>query len=242
METTYYIIPNPYVTRRKIHAALKMAEKKKKAQKKMNQIAAVLLTTSLVTCICTGFTVISGIHGTKIESEQYTKPDTSTITERIEEARKEINVSVEPAMKILKDMVKEQAEIAEEKVNEFVIVEQAPLDNECKQALLETSEEKNIDPRLVLGLIEYESGFDPNIISVKGCYGYMQLNPKYFPANLSPADNIREGIKHFANQVEKYDGDIPAALRAYNLGSDDGDREYSNTVLTKAREHWEYPG
>lgn len=242
METTYYTIPNPYITRRKIYAALKMAEKKKKAQKKMNQIAAVLLTTSLVTCICTGFTMISGIREIKVESEQHTKPDTPTITERVEEARKEINVSIEPAVKILKDVVKEQAEIAEEKANEFIIVEQAPLDDECKQALLETSEERDIDPRLILGMIEYESGFDPNTVSIKGCYGYMQLNPKYFPADLSPANNIREGVKHFANQVNKYNGDIPAALRAYNLGSDDGDREYSNTVLTKAREHWEYPG
>lgn len=247
METTYYTVPNPYAIRRKIHAALKMAEKKRRVQKRMNQVAAVLLTVSISTCICTGFTVINNmreIQNVEVEYKQQTTmtKQENTAAEKIKDTKKEISSNIGSAIEVVKEAVKEQAQAAEEKINDLFIIEQAPLDEECRQALLEVSAERNVDPRLIIGMIEYESGFDPNIVSAKGCYGYMQLNPKYFPANLSPADNIREGVKHLANQVEKYNGDIPAALRAYNLGSDDGDRKYSNTVLQKARDHWEYPG
>ena len=40
-----------------------------------------------------------------------------------------------------------------------------------------------------------------------------------------------------AGQIERYDGDIQAALRAYNKGYDDGDRRYARAVLD-ASEKW----
>lgn len=110
-----------------------------------------------------------------------------------------------------------------------------PLTTEELTVLLETCEAGNIEPETGLGLIQYESSFDPYALNEKsGCYGYCQLNPKYFPADLSPVDNIRAGIEYLAYQLERYGGDLGAALTAYNVGYDTGDRTYATQVLEAA--------
>lgn len=114
--------------------------------------------------------------------------------------------------------------------------EDIPLSRELQAVLREACEANGVAPCLVLGLIEVESGFDPaadNGVSE----GLMQLNSKYYPADLTPAENIRAGVAHLAGQIERYGGDIQAALRAYNRGYDDGDRDYSRAVLD-ASEKW----
>ena len=110
------------------------------------------------------------------------------------------------------------------------------LDSECRAALEEACQEHRIPICLVLGVIHEESRFDPeagNDIS----YGLMGLNKKYYPSDLTTAENIRAGVANLAGQIERYDGDIQAALRAYNKGYDDGDRRYARDVL-EASEKW----
>ncbi len=110
-----------------------------------------------------------------------------------------------------------------------------PLTDEEMAVLLETCEVGNIEPETGLGLIQYESSFDPNALNEKsGCYGYCQLNPRYFPSGLSPVENIRAGIEYLAYQLERYDGDLEAALTAYNAGYDTGDRTYAEQVIAAA--------
>lgn len=89
---------------------------------------------------------------------------------------------------------------------------------------------------LVLGVIHEESRFDAYAEN-KYSYGLMGLNKKYYPDNLTPEGNIQMGVAHLATQIERYDGDIQAALRAYNKGWDDGDRRYAEAVLN-ASEKW----
>ncbi len=111
-----------------------------------------------------------------------------------------------------------------------------PLDAECRAALEEACGEYGIPICLALGVIHEESRFDPeagNDIS----YGLMGLNKKYYPAYLTPAENIRAGVAHLAGQIKRYDGGIQAGLRAYNKGYDDGDRRYAKAVLD-ASEKW----
>ena len=111
-----------------------------------------------------------------------------------------------------------------------------PLDAECRAALEDACEEHGVPICLVLGVIHEESRFDPeagNDIS----YGLMGLNKKYYPADLTPAENIQAGVAHLESQIKRYDGDIQAALRGYNRGYDDGDRVYSRLVLD-ASEKW----
>lgn len=114
---------------------------------------------------------------------------------------------------------------------------EVPLDQACRDALQEACETQSVPVSLALGVIEVESGFDPESVSREGAYGLCQLNPKYFPADLSPAENVWAGVAYLAEQIERYDGDIQAALRAYNKGYDDGDRQYARAVLD-ASEKW----
>lgn len=111
-----------------------------------------------------------------------------------------------------------------------------PLSPPLQEAFHQICAEHGLDEALVLGVIEVESGFDPYVESAMGCYGLMQLNRRYFPGDLSPADNLRAGAEYLAELLERYD--TPgAALRAYNRGHDDGDRIFANAVL-EAAERW----
>lgn len=111
-----------------------------------------------------------------------------------------------------------------------------PLDKECREALQESCEAEGVPICLALGVIYEESRFDAYAEN-KFSYGYMVLNKKYYPDNLTPEGNIQMGVAHLATQIERYDGDIQAALRAYNKGWDDGDRRYARSVLD-ASEKW----
>lgn len=112
-----------------------------------------------------------------------------------------------------------------------------PLTDEELATLLEACEAGHICPSIGLGLIQVESSFRADALNERsGCYGYCQLNPRYFPSGLSPVENIRAGIEYLAYQLERYDGDLEAALTAYNAGYDTGDRTYAYMVLTAAEE------
>lgn len=110
-----------------------------------------------------------------------------------------------------------------------------PLTSEELDALLEACEAGHVAPEIALGLIQVESSFQSGAVNeASSCYGYCQLNPSYFPSGLSPADNIRTGIGYLAEQLERYDGDLEAALTAYNAGYDTGRRTYAAMVLEAA--------
>ncbi len=115
--------------------------------------------------------------------------------------------------------------------------EDVPLERELQAALREACKEHDVPVSLALGLIEEESHFQVDVVSGKGAYGLCQLNPKYFPNDLTPAENIRAGVGYLGELLERH-GDPAAALRAYNLGWDDGDRRFASAVLTAA-ERWE---
>lgn len=114
--------------------------------------------------------------------------------------------------------------------------EDVPLSRELQEALYLACEEQGIDYAVGLGLIEVESTFRENAVSRTGCYGLCQLSPKYFPKNLTPAENIRTGMEYLGYQLGRY-GTIEAALTAYHAGHDTGNRRYANAVISAA-EKW----
>jgi hypothetical protein len=84
-----------------------------------------------------------------------------------------------------------------------------------------------IDPVTITSLIKQESGFKAGAISVSGALGLMQLMP--FTALdvkkdlmlgklRDPATNIGIGSKYLQSLLEKYSGNLPFALAAYNAG------------------------
>ena len=110
-----------------------------------------------------------------------------------------------------------------------------PLAADLQIILREACEENEVD--LALGVIEVESDFQMDAVNQKsGCYGPMQLNPRYFPADLPPGENIRIGVEYLGQLLARYDT-VEEALTAYNAGHDTGARGYANAVLAAA-ERW----
>lgn len=115
--------------------------------------------------------------------------------------------------------------------------EDIPLGRELQQVLRESCAQSGIPFEVGVGLIEVESSFHPEAVSPSGCYGLCQLNPKYFPSGLSDEENIQTGMEYLAEQLERYEGDLDAALTAYNAGHDTGKRLYASKVMAAA-EYW----
>lgn len=110
-----------------------------------------------------------------------------------------------------------------------------PLSEDLQIILQQACEDNGVDPAIALGVIEVESGFNPDADSGL-CYGLMQLNRMYFPSGLPPGENIRYGVEYLGQLLTRY-GDVEAALTAYNSGHDTGSRVYANAVLAAA-EKW----
>jgi len=113
------------------------------------------------------------------------------------------------------------------------------------QALWYESKRAGLDPALMLGLVQVESGFRRYAISVVGARGYTQVMPFWArligdgdPSRLFHMQtNLRFGcviLRHYLN-IER--GDMYMALGRYN-GSR-GRPEYPNAVFA-ARKVWEY--
>lgn len=86
------------------------------------------------------------------------------------------------------------------------------------------SRQEGVDPKLVKSVMLIESDYNPRALSRKGACGLMQLMPatarQYGVRNFFDAtENIRGGVKHLANLLAQFRGDIPLTLAAYNAGA-----------------------
>ena len=99
-----------------------------------------------------------------------------------------------------------------------------PLGGEVLHQLVqETAHKHNVDPNLVSAVISTESNWNTSAISSKGALGLMQLIPEtaqhfgvYNP--FDPTQNVEAGVTYLSNLLERYNGDLPKALAAYNAG------------------------
>jgi soluble lytic murein transglycosylase-like protein len=104
-----------------------------------------------------------------------------------------------------------------------------------------------LDPQLVLGVIEVESGFRKYAVSRAGARGYMQVMPFWVKLIGQPSHNLfhlRTNLaygcailRHYLD-IEK--GDYWRALGRYNGSL--GKPEYPNLVLAAWRGRWKYDG
>lgn len=110
-----------------------------------------------------------------------------------------------------------------------------PLSAELQAVLYEACTVRNIPYHVALGLIDVESDFDENALNPESlCYGLCQINPEYWPADLSPADNIRQGMKILRIYLDQEGQDMDVALTCYHGGHDYGSRDYADAVMSDA--------
>ena len=85
------------------------------------------------------------------------------------------------------------------------------------------AQRNGIDPALLHGLIQQESGFDPSATSSAGARGLCQLMPGTATSlgvsdPLDPAQSIEGGARYLRQQLDAFGGDPSLALAAYNAG------------------------
>lgn len=89
--------------------------------------------------------------------------------------------------------------------------------------IVEAERRHGVDAPLIKAMVRAESAFDPRAISHKGAMGLMQIMPKNLkPLNVrdpyNPWDNIMGGTRYFKQMLERFEGQLPLALAAYNAG------------------------
>ena len=102
-----------------------------------------------------------------------------------------------------------------------------------------------LDPQLVLGLIQVESGFRKYAVSSAGARGYMQVMPFWVKLIGGTDDNLfhlrtnlRYGCTILRHYLDIEKGDLYRALGRYNGSL--GRPEYPNMVRAAWERHWSY--
>ena len=103
-----------------------------------------------------------------------------------------------------------------------------PLDEDLQDYILEVCHDYGVNHLIVLGMIEKESAFGPNVIGDNGeAFGLMQVQPKWHQERMGrlgvtdisdPYQNVLVGVDYFAEMLS-YDRGIAWALMAYNGGA-----------------------
>jgi soluble lytic murein transglycosylase-like protein len=102
-----------------------------------------------------------------------------------------------------------------------------------------------LDPQMVLGLIQVESGFKKYAVSSVGARGFMQVMP-FWVRSIGASDhnlfhmrlNLRYGCTILRHYLDIERGDLFRALGRYNGSL--GKPQYPNLVLGAWRNNWHY--
>jgi soluble lytic murein transglycosylase-like protein len=81
----------------------------------------------------------------------------------------------------------------------------------------------DVEYALVKAIIKAESAFNHKAVSPKGAQGLMQLMPATARQHgvhdvFKPRDNIEGGVRHLKWLLDRYGGNVPYAVAAYNAG------------------------
>jgi hypothetical protein len=94
---------------------------------------------------------------------------------------------------------------------------------EIEAHIREVAVRYDIQPILVAAIVEAESEFNPRAVSRRGAQGLMQLMPDTASSlrvsdSFDPYENIEGGVRHLRRLMDRYRGNLPLVLAAYNAG------------------------
>ncbi len=116
---------------------------------------------------------------------------------------------------------------------------------EFRRAVHYEATRAGLDPQLVLGLIQVESGFKKYAVSAASARGFMQVMPFWIDVIGRKGDNLfhlrtnlRYGCTILRHYLDIEKGDLFRALGRYNGSL--GQAEYPNLVRAAWQKNWSY--
>ena len=121
------------------------------------------------------------------------------------------------------------------KFKSFSLSRRYPRFSSIVETVYHKSRQYDLDPSLVLGIINIESNFNPTALSSRGAYGLMQIHHRVWKNELSINKkdifkidyNVELGLKILKRYLAVSKGDMHRALHLYNNGY-----KYNNTKYT----------
>jgi hypothetical protein len=115
-------------------------------------------------------------------------------------------------------------------------------EQELEPMISRFSRQHQLHPALIRAVIKAESGFDPHAVSRAGAVGLMQLMPQTAARMdvrdlYDPEDNIGGGTKYLRQLLDRFRGNLPLALAAYNAGENVVDRYRTLPPYTETRQY-----
>jgi len=94
---------------------------------------------------------------------------------------------------------------------------------EIRKIIAREAAEAGVDPNLIWAIIAIESEFNPRAVSVRNAQGLMQLMPEtaarfHLTDTFDARQNIHAGTIYLRTLLDRFAGDLKAAIAAYNAG------------------------
>jgi soluble lytic murein transglycosylase len=115
-------------------------------------------------------------------------------------------------------------------------------EKELDPVITRHSRHHRLHPALIRAVIKAESDFDPMAVSRAGAVGLMQLMPQTAVRMdvhdlYNPEDNVAGGTKYLRQLLDRFHGNLPLALAAYNAGEHVVDRYQSLPPIQETRQY-----
>jgi len=115
-------------------------------------------------------------------------------------------------------------------------------ERELEPVIRRHSSQHQLHPALVRAIIKAESDFDPRAVSRSGAIGLMQLMPQTAVRldvrdMYDPDDNVGGGTKYLRQLLDRFHGNLPLALAAYNAGENAVDRYQTLPPYDETRQY-----